>query len=918
MSELPLVSVVILSKNAGPSFTETLDALRRQRTSFGFEVLVLDSGSIDATADEAAARGFRVHRIHPAEFDHGQTRNLGASMARGAIVAYLVQDAVPANDEWLEALTETLRRDESVAGAYGRVLPRSDAHPLLRRSVLAEPNASPEPRVQRLAPSERFVDLGPEERRARANFNNVSSAIRKSAWERVPFQRGEFAEDLGFGRAALEAGFAVAFEPRSVVYHSHEYGAKEIFRRTVADGKANRLILGRTCIESAPRALRHAVGQVVEDWRFLEALDLGIAGRLRAVGRSPALRAAEALGLWVGSRRASDASTWHCAESAVGNRLRVLLVVHGFPPETRAGTEVYTIEVAEELRRRGHHVSIVHRVADAGRPNYSLDVGEWSGFPIYRIVNHLDYAGIGETYHNEAIEEKFRWVLGATSPEVVHFQHALHLSTGCLRLAREAGAAVILTLHDYWFICPKVQLIRPDRSVCRLRRPGLGCVACASGRSAPIRIGKALTPVLGPAMRAAIRGWAAASKRTPRLGNRMLNNALALERRSPTILRDLEAVDLLVAPSPFLRDRYVEHGVRRDRIVVCRNGIRTKPLQGIVREPSSVLRIGFTGSLVWWKGLDVLVDAFQLLPQGVARLDVHGDHSSTEALRAYHEKLVARVRVPGVRFHGGYTADRLPALHREIDVLAVPSLWFENAPLAIQEAHAAGSPVVASRLGALPGLVRDGVDGLLFAPGDAKDLARVLRRLVDEPDLLPRLRRGIPRVKDVEEHVTELLLYYRQFTGRSRAASAGGPFPAAEIWAPEYRRHEGSVRRQGREFVLLAPTGNGRSAVAYDFDLERATDCRVEVETEILEGEDAVVLAGSLESQGRIVGDVPEHRYRAGDPLRRVHVFRIGGTAGHNRVWLTNAVRSAPTSGRHHLRIRRLLVYEAAAAGSAR
>jgi glycosyltransferase involved in cell wall biosynthesis len=913
MKERPLVSVVILARNAGPSFPDTLDALEAQRCDFPFEVLVVDSGSRDGTTQAALARGLRLHRIHPDEFDHGQTRNVACSLTRGDIVAFLVQDARPANEHWLDALTRTLRSDGRVAGAYGRVLPRLEAHPILRRSVLADPNADEAPRLQRLEAGERFFDLDPEERRRRANFNNVSSAIRRSVWTRIPFQRGEFAEDLGFGRATLEAGYALAYEPESVVLHSHAYGPRKIFQRTLADGRANRAILGRTCIDSAPRALAHAIQQVREDWRFLRRSSLSAASRLRAAGRSPALRAAEAMGLYLGGRPApGPARSWPRIRPLEERPLRVLLVVHGFPPESVAGTEVYTVELARELRRRGHDVSIVHRSADRSLANYSIDLREWNGFPVYRIANHLEFTGIAETYHNTDVDEKFRWILGAVKPDVVHFQHALHLSTSCLRLARESGAAVVLTLHDYWFICPKVQLIRPDRSVCHLRRPGLGCVACASGRSAAIRVGKAITPVLGPALRMAVRVYGGIVRRTPRLGHRLLNDAVALERRTKSIRADVLAADVLLAPSAFLRRRYIAHGVPGDRITVCRNGIRVGPLRAVERSPSDVLRVGFTGSLVWWKGLEVLIEAFNRLPLGRARLDVHGDHDGNEALRTYHARLASRVTVPGVAFHGRYRTEHLPALYREIDVLVVPSLWFENSPLAVQEAFAARVPVVASRLGALQELVRDGVDGLLFEPGDPADLARVLGRLLEEPGLLERLRSQTPEVKDMDEHVTEILLLYRQFVARRIPTSSEqvAAIPSIEIWAPEFRRQEGSVRRQGRHFVLLEPLAKGRSSVEYGFELERPSTCRVEVETELLEGERGVVLAGLVTSNGHTLGEVPEHRFLPGEPLRRRHAFPIAARAGQNRICITNATASLPDRGRHHLRIRRVLVYE--------
>lgn len=919
MTALPLVSVVIVTRNAGTSFGETMGSLKKQSAPFAFEVVIVDSGSIDGTPEEAASRGFRVHRIHPAEFDHGHTRNFGAALATGSIVVYLVQDALPADEHWLEALTAPLRESDAVAGSYGRVLPRPNANALLRRSVLAEANASEARRIQRLAAGERFLDLDPEERRLRANFNNVSSAVRKDVLARLPFRRGRFAEDLGFGRAALEAGYSLAYEPEAVVLHSHEYGAREMFRRTLADGWANREIVGRTCIPSARLALIHAIGQVAEDWRFLRGSNLSRRERLSAARRSPALRAAEAAGLWLGARRAAaNGVAFDVMRPLEVKPLRILLVAHSFPPETWAGTEVYTLELARELRRRGHEVFIVHRCADRTKANYALDCREWDGFQVFRIANHLEYSGIAETYSNEAIEEKFRWVLGTVHPEVVHFQHALHLSTGCLRIARESGAAVLLTLHDYWFICPKVQLIRPDHSLCRLRRPGLGCVACSNGRTAAIRFGKAVTPVMGPVLRALVRAYGALVRRTPQIGRRLLNDAVALERRSKVILSDLAAADLLLAPSPFLRDRYVGHGVPPGRIVVCRNGVGVRQLRGVHRSPSDRLRVAFTGSLVWWKGLDVLIEAFNRLPRGRARLDIYADHESNPAVRSYHRELTSRVRVLDVTFHGGYSSERLPAIYSEIDVLVVPSLWYENSPLAVQEAFAAGAPVVASRLGALPGLVRDGVDGLLFQPGDPEDLARVLKRLLDEPNLLAELRSNSPRVKDVEEHADELLIHYRQFLGRIPGPHTNGqgrfPLPpTVEIWAPHFHSEEGRVQRQGRDLVLLSPVGHGRSGVAYDFHLKRESACRLEVETQLLEGEHSVILAGSLTLNGRPIGTVPEHRFHSGTPLRRRHAFDFVARPGRNRLYIANSPGPDPKRGLFHLRVRRILVYETAA-----
>ena len=106
----------------------------------------------------------------------------------------------------------------------------------------------------------------------------------------------------------------------------------------------------------------------------------------------------------------------------------------------------------------------------------------------------------------------------------------------------------------------------------------------------------------------------------------------------------------------------------------------------------------------------------------------------------------------------------------------MPSVWPENSPLVVLEAFLAGLPVVAARIGGIPELVSDGTNGLLFHPGDADDLARVLARLVNEPELLPTLRRGIPSVRTIDDDIgATRRLYEAQLATATMPGSRGAP-----------------------------------------------------------------------------------------------------------------------------------------------
>jgi rhamnosyltransferase len=211
--------------------------LSAQSGTFEREVLVIDSGSTDGTAELAARHGATVHRIARDEFGHGETRNLGVSLAGGEYVAFVVQDAVPLDDRWLAAMVETLEHDGLVAGVYGRQVPRPGSSPLTRALVNGWPTAGLERREQRVEDPALYRALPPAERRSLATFDNVSSCIRRSVWEEIPFERAGFGEDVRWARSVLEKGHKIVYEPRSAVYHSHERGALYDLRRHYVEGQ---------------------------------------------------------------------------------------------------------------------------------------------------------------------------------------------------------------------------------------------------------------------------------------------------------------------------------------------------------------------------------------------------------------------------------------------------------------------------------------------------------------------------------------------------------------------------------------------------------------------------------------------------------------------------------------------------------
>lgn len=283
----PRVSVLIPTLQAERWLGPLLDALAGQRVAGGHELVVVDSDSTDRTRTLLEDRGARVERIARAEFGHGRTRNRLASLARGELLVFLSQDALPEGEEFLERLVAPLAGDR-VAGATARVLPREDDDPLTARTALDAPEAGAEARFW----DADDLAAGP------VRFNDVASAMRAEVWRAIPFPDVEFGEDVAWAEAAVAAGWRVAFEPGAVVRHAHAYRPGEAFRRYRTDA---RFLLEQRGLRVRPgpvSCLRGWLHELRADWRFVSKRGRGWSHLLRA----PALRGAQILGQFAGSR----------------------------------------------------------------------------------------------------------------------------------------------------------------------------------------------------------------------------------------------------------------------------------------------------------------------------------------------------------------------------------------------------------------------------------------------------------------------------------------------------------------------------------------------------------------------------------------------------------------------------------------
>lgn len=233
MSDRIFASVAVLTYNGREYIELLLDSLYDQEVNFKYEVIVIDSGSHDDTVKLVEKYPVRLYKIKNEDFNHGETRNYAASLARGELVAFLTQDAIPAGKEWLKEIVKPFQDDAAVACVFGRHIAREDAFILTKRDMenhflnYSDDNLTTTIQSMSDIPSEEFEN----NRYYYYFFSDVNSCIRKSIWKKIPYRKLDYSEDQAFGMDVINAGYKKAYNPRAAVYHSHDYPLKDYLKR---------------------------------------------------------------------------------------------------------------------------------------------------------------------------------------------------------------------------------------------------------------------------------------------------------------------------------------------------------------------------------------------------------------------------------------------------------------------------------------------------------------------------------------------------------------------------------------------------------------------------------------------------------------------------------------------------------------
>lgn len=453
--------------------------------------------------------------------------------------------------------------------------------------------------------------------------------------------------------------------------------------------------------------------------------------------------------------------------------MRILLGVHQFFPERYTGTETYTLALARELRRRGHTVTVAtHRLGmpDGDRPDSSRVSYEYAGFPVDAIVAPMPDHGetVQSSYDAARSGAAFAAIIAEQRPDLVHFTHLMRFGRGAFRALQQAHIPYVVTLTDFFALCPRIILMDRDGSHCA--GPLFNdCLWCMTGET------KA-TPHARLHPTEAYRDYLA-HLTTDDLA--AANERRLIGQRYRLLRHALHGAEALLAPTRFLRETFLRNGYAPDLVAHSPFGIEQEWLRHYRHVPGGEpLRVGFLGSMTGHKGPQILVAAVRGLPDANIQLALHGELPDPVFAASLRRQIGDDARIT---LHGTFAPEDQPGILSRLDVVVVPSLWYENSPLVLCAAVLAGIPVVGSDVGGITELVAHGENGLTFPPGEVEALRAVLARLVGDRDLVARLT-GRPRpLRTVSDEVDALTTFYTRIADeRARIrTSAHAPDDAA-------------------------------------------------------------------------------------------------------------------------------------------
>jgi len=390
--------------------------------------------------------------------------------------------------------------------------------------------------------------------------------------------------------------------------------------------------------------------------------------------------------------------------------MKILKVIHGFPPDYMAGSEIYSYHLVKELQKQGEEVSVFSRAENQFHPNYKIYRENFDGIDILRVNKPKRDYKYSDKFFDLEMDQIFRDEVKKIQPDIIHFGHLSHLSTNLIEIAKnEFHIPVVYTIHDFWLFCVKGQMINQDGNICE--KPSIeNCQKCSP----------------------------------------YIPSESEVKHSFKQINKIVDLIDIFVSPSHTLKNFFISQGVPKEKIVFSKYGFAKDKINfnKKVFTKEQKLKFGFMGRVIPVKGISTLIEAFNNMPN--ENISIYGNIGNEKRF----------LEDANIQFMGGYTNSEIGVILQNFDVLIVPSIWLENSPLVIQEAFLSGTPVITSNIGGMAELVKDKKTGFTFEVDNSKDLEKLIYKISNNPEILNSLESG--EVVSIQEDVQKIRKIYKE------------------------------------------------------------------------------------------------------------------------------------------------------------
>lgn len=404
---------------------------------------------------------------------------------------------------------------------------------------------------------------------------------------------------------------------------------------------------------------------------------------------------------------------------------------------TKGGAELYTSWLVDELKKK-HKISVFGPIRFKKNEFRNSDV-KFISFKEKYTVNAYDRYPV---YHRKSIKDNqtetlFIRAISECNPDVVHFQHIANMPFSLISIAKQKKIPVVVTLHDFWFLCPRIHFYNGRNENCKTSNHGTRCITCLRKATDIKQIIKKWIEVFNFLQKP---------------------NANIFKQRYQYALASLNMADTIIAPSNFVRGRYIEEGIEADKIKVLPLGIMPVTHS---KSPGDKINLGYIGAIKHHKGCYDLLKAFTLLGGDRTMLHIFGRGDLK-----WVKKYLNQVSKDSVVFHGDFDDSQRNEVYKLIDAIIIPSRCYETYSFVAHEALAAGIPIIAPRHSVFCEIIEDGKNGFLYEPLNINSLVSKIKYLISNYNNLGIINnRYVPLVSEQAEHLLEI---YKRLLHKSK------------------------------------------------------------------------------------------------------------------------------------------------------